>query len=269
MQISKKHFIESALVDCPFYMLRIPAGSFDMGDEVGDLKVFYSPSNPIHNRSGPSFYLAQTQVTQALWQTVLERSDLDVKQKIKSNPSDFLGASRPVEQVSWTDIQIWLQCLNQITGKTYRLPFEAEWEYASRSPLREKALRKLERYAGSDQMNEVGWFEENEDQSTRASCLKMPNGFGLYDMSGNVWEWCQDHFLIEYNPKNTNFSTFEGGGKLGSRVMRGGSFLSGGYDCRVAFRGDGPPAYGGLFNGFRLALSLSSQECQNASTPNR
>jgi formylglycine-generating enzyme len=250
---------EKALPDCPFTMLRIPAGSFVMGDEVGDLKDIYSTSTYKPKRSGPAFWLAQTQVTQALWQAVLKHPAIKVKHKLNPNPSEYQGTNRPVEQVSWDDIQIWIECLDQITDRNYRLPTEAEWEYAARSPLKEKALKKLERYAGTDQMHETGWFEENENQSTRTARLKTPNAFGLYDMSGNVWEWCQDHYKKEYDPKNIDFSAFDGGEKGDHRVLRGGSFDYAGPGCRVAFRYGRHPGYAWPRLGFRLALSLSEE----------
>jgi formylglycine-generating enzyme len=254
------YFEEKALPDCPFTMLRIPAGEFMMGDEVGDLKFDWSTNGPLHKRSTEhDFFLAQTQVTQALWQAVLTHPDLKIQHKLKLNPSAYQGANRPVEQISWEDIQVWLKCLNQITSLNYRLPTEAEWEYAARSPLKEKALKKLERYAGTDQMHETGWFEENENQSTRTARLKTPNAFGLYDMSGNVWEWCQDHYKKEYDPKNIDFSAFDGGEKGDRRVLRGGSFFYAGLYCRVAYRSYAHPDYGWLGHGFRLALSLSEE----------
>jgi len=166
-----------------------------------------------------------------------------------SNPSKFnKGARYPVEQVSWDDAQDFIKRLNSSTGLKYRLPTEAEWEYAARSG------GKKERYAGSNSPGSVAWFADNSGKSTHRVGTKSPNGLGLYDMSGNVWEWCQDWYGENYygnSPVNNPAGPMSGS----SRVFRGGSCYDTARVVRSAFRcrlssGD---RYDLL--GFRLVLS--------------
>lgn len=180
-----------------------------------------------------TFYIGETQVTQALWEVVMG-----------NNPSRFKGENHPVENVSWNDIcgkdgsgtdhNCFLYKLNQKTGKKFRLPKEAEWEYAARGGKKSKNYT----YAGSDIIDEVAWYEENSGGSTHPVKQKKANELGIYDMSGNVWEWCQDL----YNPKGS------------SRVLRGGSWYDYASNCRVAYRDYYTPTSTRYSLGFRLAL---------------
>jgi formylglycine-generating enzyme required for sulfatase activity len=166
-----------------------------------------------------------------------------------SNPSSFNGCgSCPVEQVSWNDVQDFIVKLNHMTGGNYRLPTEAEWEYAARGGSRSRGHK----YSGSDNLGSVGWYYSNSDKKTHPVGKKTANELGLYDMSGNVWEWCSDWYDKDYyssspvrNPKGP------GGGS--GRVRRGGCWSYDARYCRVSSRNYNSPddRYGNL--GFRLA----------------
>ena len=157
-------------------MIHISGGTFIMGDEK-EGNTWEKPEHEVHI---DPFYLGQYPVSQALWESLME-----------TNPSYFPGPRRPVEQVSWKDIQKFLQRLNHqldLSAKQrYRLPTEAEWEYAARAGNRT-------RYAGSEGLDCVSWYRENSQNQSHEIGLKAPNEWGLYGMTGNIWEWCQDWY---------------------------------------------------------------------------
>ena len=167
---------------------------------------------------------------------------------MENNPSNFSGCDQcPVEEVSWNDIQEFLRRLNTRTGQNYRLPTEAEWEFAARGGNKSRGYK----YAGSNNIADVAWYLSNSGYKTRPVGQKSPNELGLYDMSGNVWEWCQDR----YGGYSSSAKTNPTGSSTGSfRVIRGGSWDSDPQDCRVANRYNFGPGirYYGLV-GFRLA----------------
>jgi len=135
------------------------------------------------------------------------------------NPSTFTGDNLPVEQVSWNKTQDFIKKLNQKTGKNYRLPTEAEWEYAARGGNKSKGYK----YAGSNNINDVAWYTSNSNSKTHEVGTKLPNELGIYDMSGNVWEWCSDWYGENYygsSPSNNP----KGPGTGDDRVLRGGSW---------------------------------------------
>jgi len=169
------------------------------------------------------FYAGCYQVTQELYQTVM---------KDKEPPSRFKGKHRPVEQVSWDDAQAFLKELNirikLKDGLQFRLPSEAQWEYAARA-------NKDFEYSGSQKLHEVGWFKENANDQTMPVGLKEPNGLGLFDMSGNVWEWCEDDWNKEINDHPKNGQPLKKN-KEDIRVFRGGSWSNDEGYARVAVR---------------------------------
>ena len=220
----------------PFRMIHIPGGTFRMGSPPGAPDSDDS-ERPDHDVTLSDFWLGELPVTQDLWQAVMG-----------SNPSSFKGLRRPVETVSWDDAQVFIEKLNRLTNKTYRLPTEAEWEYAARGGNTGLGFQ----YAGSDLLLQVGWNIENSDQQTHEVGLLMPNELGLYDMSGNVWEWCQDAWHDNYEGAPEDGSAWEKGGSP-DRVLRGGCWDGMDDSCRSADRYDGGPEIRSYYVGLRLA----------------
>lgn len=188
----------------------------------------------------PGFYICKYQVTQKQWQEIMGK-----------DPSNFKGENNPVENVSWNDVQGYIKKINAKTGNFFRLPSEAEWEYAARGGNRSKGFE----FAGSNNLDEVGWCKENSNNSTHPVGQKIPNELGIYDMSGNVWEWCQDKWSDGYDGIPKDGRTNETG-KGSIRFNRGGSWDYGADDCRVAGRISDDAGSSGDDMGFRLALSL-------------
>ena len=226
-----------------FTMVYVPGGTFTMGasDEQGS--DAYDSEKPTHSVTLSSFSIGQTEVTQELWQAVMG-----------SNPSYFKGSKRPVETVSWDDCQTFITKLNSLTGQRFRLPTEAEWEYAARG-----GKSGGTKYAGSNSIDNVAWYTVNcydkgsnhPDYGTHNVGTKSPNGLGIYDMSGNVWEWCQDW----YGSYSSGSQTNPQGPSTGSdRVNRGGGWNNDARYCRVSFRGSDSPDNRLSNLGLRLAL---------------
>ena len=210
-------------------MVFVEGGTFMMGSEEG-----YEDEMPVHQVTFSDFFIGKYVVTQKEWQAIMG-----------SNPSVIKRGDLPVTNISWNEVQKFLTKLNAQTGKQYRLPTEAEWEYAARGGNKSERFE----YAGSDDADEVAWYQDNCTQLQPVG-QKKPNELGLYDMSGNVWEWCQDW----YNNYSPSAQTNPVGLGTGSgRVVRGGSWGNFPQYCRVAFRFYNSPGYR-LFNlGFRLA----------------
>jgi formylglycine-generating enzyme required for sulfatase activity len=206
-----------------------------MGDTFGDGD---GDERPTHEVTLDDFYIGRYEVTQAQWKVVMG-----------SNPSYFTscGTECPVEQVSWDDIQTFITKLNQMSGTHYRLPTEAEWEYAARSGGRS------ERYSGGDDAIAVAWHYVNAGFTAHPVGGKQANGLGLYDMSGNVWEWVNDW----YGYYNSALQTNPTGPSTGSsRVIRGGSLDVGGFQIRNSYRYNGSPDIRRFDLGFRLAAPV-------------
>ncbi|MGM9712614.1 MAG: bifunctional serine/threonine-protein kinase/formylglycine-generating enzyme family protein [Prevotella sp.] len=219
-----------------FIMMPVQGGTFTMG-ATSEQQSPDSDEKPTHRVSLSSYYIGKYEVTQALWKAVMG-----------SNPSKWKGDNLPVEQVSWDDCQTFLRKLNAMTGKNFRLPTEAEWEYAARGGNRSRGYQ----YSGSNNLSNVAWYDDNSGSKTHPVGTKAPNELGIYDMSGNVWEWCQDWYGNYTSSAQTNPT----GSSSGScRVDRGGSWLSHAWDCRVAYRLDDAPDNGSINLGLRLALS--------------
>lgn len=215
-------------------MVAVQGGTFTMGDTFGGGN---SDEKSTHSVTLSNFYIGKFEVTQAQWQAVMG-----------SNPSNFKGCSScPVETVSWNDVQEFIKKLNQLTGKRYRLPTEAEWEYAARGGSQSKGFK----YSGSNSIDEVAWYNGNSGSKTQPVGGKKPNELGLYDMAGNVWEWCADWFGSYTSDAKTNPTGPTSGTR---RVYRGGSWFHDAQYCRVADRYNFIPdfRYNGL--GFRLVL---------------
>ena len=169
-----------------------------------------------------NYAISQTEVTQALWQAVMGR-----------NPSYFTGNSNlPVERVSWDDCQEFIRKLNQLTGQTFLLPTEAQWEFAARGGNQSRGYK----YSGSNDLNSVAWYDNNSNSEIHPVAQKQPNELGLYDMSGNMWEWCSDWFDSSYYLSSPQHNP-QGPSSGSRRVNRGGSWGRDAQNCRVANRG--------------------------------
>ena len=192
----------------------VPSGAFQMGDLFGDGS---DDEKPVHEVELDGFWIGTYPITQGQWEKIMG-----------SNPSHFKkGDNYPVETVSWDDTQKFLEKLNQHDSGRFRLPTEAEWEYACRSG------GKKEKYAGGNDPDKVGWYDENSGSTTHPVGTKAPNGLGLYDMSGNVWEWVQDIYADDAYGKHARRNPIYDGS---SRVSRGGSWLGGARGMRSAVR---------------------------------
>ena len=220
-----------------FNMVYVEGGSFMMG-ATAEQDSDYNSEKPIHRVELSDYYIGETVVTQALWRAVMN-----------DNPSVFKGDNLPVETVSWDDCEKFLKQLNKKTGKTFRLPTEAEWEYAARGGCKSRGFK----FAGSNDIDEVAWYWYNSGNRIHPVKQKVPNELGIYDMSGNVWEWCQDW----YGDYSSSSCTNPIGHLSGDfRVFRGGSWRGEGYawDARVAWRNCQKPNYRFHHLGFRLVL---------------
>ena len=213
-------------------MIFVEGGNFMMGGDLND------DEKPIHEVKLDSYYIGKYPITQKEWREIMG-----------NNPSGIYGYNQcPVEQVSWSDVQEFLQRLNVRTGQNYRLPTEAEWEFAARGGTKSKRYQ----YAGSNYLRDVAWYKDNSGDRTHPVGQKLPNELGLYDMSGNVWEWCQDWYgdylsYAQINPKGPSNGSF--------RVVRGGSWYGGQRYCCVAYRTYGLSSLRRFDVGFRLAMS--------------
>ena len=221
--------------DISFTMVYVQGGTFTMGATSEQGSDAYDWEKPTHRVTLSSYYIGQTEVTQALWQAVMG-----------NNPSHFRGANKPVESVSYNDCKAFISKLNSLTGQNFRLPTEAEWEFAARGGNRSRGYK----YAGSDNLSTVAWYDGNSGYATHPVAQKSPNELGLYDMSGNVWEWCNDW----YGDYSSNAQTNPQGPYSGSyRVLRGGSYILARY-CRVSYRIYITPSCSSSGLGLRLAL---------------
>lgn len=219
-----------------FRMISVESGTFSMGSPDTD-KDAWDNEKPAHQVTLSGYYIGETEVTQALWQAVMG-----------SNPSKFTGdLQRPVESVSWNDCQTFISKLNELTGESFRLPTEAEWEYAARGGKKSKGYK----YSGSNTLGDVAWYWDNSSSGTEAVKTKQPNELGIYDMSGNVYEWCADWYGSSYYSSSPQANPT--GPSSGSyRVLRGGSWLNGPWNCRVAYRYYNSPVNGNYYYGLRL-----------------
>ena len=230
-----------------FQMVAIDGGTFEMGADSTAIEagIANADEQPQHTVTLSPFSIGQTEVTQELWQAVMN-----------NNPSGFTGdLQRPVEQVSWEDCQEFIARLNEITGKNFRLPTEAEWEFAARGGIKSRGTI----YAGSDEVEEAAWYYgnsyavgiDNVNYGTHPVGSRHANELGLYDMSGNVFEWCSDWYGAYNEETQINPAGPDEGQR---RVTRGGSWYSVERDCRVTYRNYEGPHSRSYSLGLRLAL---------------
>ena len=225
--------------DVPLVMIWCPAGSFMMGattNEVGS-NAMEKPQHHVTLTHG--FWMGKYEVTQAQWQAVME-----------TNPSQFTGdLSRPVENITYANIQSFITALNSYTGLTFRLPTEAQWEYAARAGTTPRF------YWGDDPnytlISDYAWCNSNNGATTKPVGGKLPNAWGLYDVSGNVCEWCQDWWGGSYTADAVTDPTGPATGLI--YIVRGGSWFDSGIVCRSAYRRNCDPTYPNAYVGLRLA----------------
>ena len=221
--------LESMKLSNDYRMVYVPGGVYTMGNaEIGTKKVAVK-----------GFYMGETEVTQALWKEVMG-----------NNPSHFKGDDLPVESVSWEECQEFIQKLNAKTGKKFRLPTEAEWEFAARGGKQSHGYE----YAGGNTIDDVAWYFNNcgsltqsKDPRTHSVKSKQANELGLYDMTGNVWEWCSDSY--QYKEKTANIDA-----GTASKVVKGGSWFNTNFSCKVSFHYNFDPDSHSATHGVRLVM---------------
>ena len=218
-------------------MVLVDGGTFTMGAASNQLQDAESDEKATHEVTLDTYYICKYEVTQDLWTFVMD-----------GNPSYFKGGRLPVESVTWADCQQFIEKLNALTGEHYRLPTEAEWEFAARGGNKSQGYK----YAGSNKLDEVAWYSANSGKRPHDVGQKKPNELGLYDMSGNVYEWCQDwkapyRRQAEKNPRGAD----EGS----ARVNRGGRWCGSAHACRTSDRSMSNPDYSFYHLGLRLAKS--------------
>ena len=207
-----------------FTMVLVEGGQFMMGATDEQAEVAKRNEFPAHEVTLSTYYISQTEVTQELWEAIMG-----------DNPSVFQGdPMRPVENIDKFDCAKFVDKLTELTGRVFRMPTEAEWEFAARGGN----LSSLYRFSGSDDVNAVAWYDFNAGGTTHAVALMAPNELGLYDMSGNVCEWCQDwYYMYDFSPQVNPVGPESGT----NNVYRGGSWFVPEVDCRVSSRFDRDP----------------------------
>lgn len=231
-----------------FTMKSVTGGTFTMGATSEQGSDAYDNEKPTHSVTLSDYYIGETEVTQALWQAVMGTTVTQQRDKANTSwPLRGVGSNYPMYYISWDDCQEFIRKLNSMTGQKFRLPTETEWEYAARGGNKSKGYK----YSGSNNIESVAWYTNNSSSSTHDVKTKQPNELGIYDMNGNVWEWCNDW----YGNYNTNTQTNPTGPSTGSfRVFRGGSWFDDAWYCRVSNRDCNAPDLRNFILGLRLAL---------------
>jgi len=260
---AQNQYYEEPLADgvLPLRMLLIPAGTFVMGSPETELG-WLDRESPQHPVTLSRFFLAKYPVTQAQWRVVAAMPQ--VKQALKPDPSKFKGDRHPVESVSWQGAVEFCDRLTVHTDRQYRLPTEAEWEYACRAgtttPFHFGATLNTDHanYNGADEKNGVygaGTRGVYRQQTTPVDEFEGANAFGLCDLHGNVWEWCQDHWHDNYDDAPTDGSAWLTDNEEASRIIRGGSWFYDPRSCRAAFRYHDDPDNRDFISGFRVCCA--------------
>ena len=221
-----------------FKMILVPSGTFQMGATKEQDNYAFNDEKPVHSVSLSDYYIGETEVTQELWQAVMN-----------NNPSINKGEKYPVDNVTWHECQEFIKKLNKATNLCFRLPTEAEWEYAARGGNKSRNFI----YSGSNNPNDIAIFKTDEKDGMQHVKSKQPNELGLYDMSGNVWEWCEDKVGYYSSKTITNPKFIESGSS--ERIMRGGSWKFDAKECRVSYRGNYYPSSRRDDNGVRLVMN--------------
>ena len=225
-----------------FEMVAVEGGTFTMGGTPEQGSDAYDDEFPTHSVTLSDYCICKFEVTQELWLAVMGSWP-----GTAPSVSYGLGDDYPAYYVSWNDCQEFITELNQLTGRMFRLPTEAEWEYAARGGNMSGGYK----YSGSNSIGEVAWYYDNSGSKTHAVGTKSPNELGIYDMSGNVWEWCQDWYGSYSSGSQTDPT---GPSSTSFRVLRGGSWGGSARGCRVSIRDNIAPDYRISNFGFRLVL---------------
>ena len=218
-----------------FEMVYVEGGTFTMGCNSEEDSDCENDEKPLHEVTLPDFYIGKLEVNQSLWNAIMSQ-----------NPSDFKGDDLPVENVTWDDCLAFIKRLNKITKKNFRLPTEAEWEYAAHGGTRSKSYM----YSGSNDLDEVAW---HWNRRTHEVGSKEPNELGIYDMTGNVWEWCSDWYDKNYY-SNSPLESPKGISNGLYRVFRGGGWNAEDPYCRIVNRNGRNPDVSSNYVGFRIVL---------------
>ncbi len=243
-----KDFTEKEVSGLSFDMVYVKGGTFRMGATEEQGEDVYDREKPVHLVTLSDYYMGKYEVTQELWEAVMgttleeQRDKKDKDGALRGQGSDY-----PMYYVNWEEAQAFVKKLSDLTGRNYILPTEAQWEYAARGGVKSKGYK----YSGSNEIDDVAWYSGNAKSSTHPVGTKSPNELGIYDMSGNVWEWCSDWFG-EYSDAA---QTDPVGPVSGSdRVYRGGSWNGSARNCRVSYRYLNYPSHRSNSLGFRVAL---------------
>lgn len=229
-----------------FDMIAVEGATFTMGATAEQGSDADSDESPTHQVTLSSYSIGKTEVTQALWQAVMGKSVSQIASENGWN-TPGVGSNYPMYYISYEDCQTFIRKLNALTGKNFRLPTEAEWEFAARGGNNSRGYK----YSGSNTLSNVAWYEYNSSHKTHPVATKVPNELGIYDMTGNVWEWCSDWYgsyssSSQYNPTGPNSGS--------RRVYRGGGLSSDARSCRVSYRFYNYPTLRFSSLGLRLAL---------------
>lgn len=235
----KASYINGVLnVDGVIYdMVKVQSGTFTMGATPEMKEPFVDETITHQVTLTKNYYIGKTEVTQALWNAVMG-----------NNPSNFEGDYLPVENVSWNDCKQFISILNSMTGQNFRLPTEAEWEFAAKGGNNSNHFQ----YSGSNKLGDVAWYSSNSGTRTHNVALQQPNEIGVYDMTGNVREWCSDWYEYYTRNSQTNPTGPENGSR---RIIRGGGWGNNGRNCRLSYRDSHSPDFRIDDLGFRLAIS--------------
>lgn len=227
-------------------MIYVRGGEFLMGGTEEQGEDARADEAVVRKVKVNDFYIGQFEVTQAQWRAVMG-TDISRQKHLAGAAAYYgLGGNYPMYWITWDEAVEFCNRLSQKTGKHYSLPTEAEWEYAARGGRAAEATR----YAGSDDITQVAWYFENSHSSTHPVGSKKPNKLGIYDMSGNVWEWCQDRYGDTYDEEDTDNPAGPSSGAF--RVCRGGGAGFQESDCRVSRRGSNYPGFRVSTHGFRV-----------------
>lgn len=232
-----------------FVMVPVEGGTFTMGAAEGESDA-ESNEQPAHQVTLSSYYIGQTTVTQALWQAVTGYSPTSDGSSWSSVYG--LGDNYPAYYINYNDARSFIDKLNSLTGRTFRMPTEAEWEYAARGGNKSRGYL----YSGSNTIDDVAWCQENSDSMSHPVAQKVANELGLYDMSGNLWEWCSDWYG-DYSSSSQTDPTGPATGHF--RVLRGGCWSNKASKCRIANRLYYTPSRRSNYYGIRLALDFSQE----------